>query len=143
MEAVVTGVEPFGLFVQGLELPAEGLVAAESLPDDTYRFDRASHSLVGRRAGNAFRLGDRVRVRVFRVDLDRRSLDFRLVEEGRARRGSRPVKPPGRGTGGGSGRGRAGSGRAGSQGDASRRGRSDRGGRTGGGRSGGKHRRDR
>ena len=143
MEAVVTGVEPFGLFVQGLELPAEGLVAAESLPDDTYRFERASHSLVGRRAGNAFRLGDRVRVRVFRVDLDRRSLDFRLVEEGRARRGSRPVKPPGRGTGGGSGRGRAGSGRAGSQGDASRRGRSDRGGRTGGGRSGGKHRRDR
>ena len=143
MEAVVTGVEPFGLFVQGLELPAEGLVAAESLPDDTYRFDRASHSLVGRRAGNAFRLGDRVRVRVFRVDLDRRSLDFRLVEEGRARRGSRPVKPPGRGTGGGSGRGRAGSGRAGSQGDASRRGRSDRGGRTGGGRSGEKRRRDR
>jgi ribonuclease R len=145
MEAVVTGVEPFGLFVQGLELPAEGLVAAESLPDDTYRFDRASHSLVGRRAGNAFRLGDRVRVRVFRVDLDRRSLDFRLVEEGRARRGSRPVKPPGRGTGGGSGsgRGRAGSGRAGSQGDASRRGRSDRGGGAGGGRSGGKRRRDR
>jgi ribonuclease R len=143
MEAVVTGVEPFGLFVQGLELPAEGLVAAESLPDDTYRFDRASHSLVGRRAGNAFRLGDRVRVRVFRVDLDRRSLDFRLVEEGRARRGSRPVKPPGRGTGGGSGRGRVGSGRAGSQGDASRRGRSDRGGGAGGGRSGGKRRRDR
>jgi ribonuclease R len=143
MEAVVTGVEPFGLFVQGLELPAEGLVTAESLPDDTYRFDRASHSLVGRRAGNAFRLGDRVRVRVFRVDLDRRSLDFRLVEEGRGRRGARPVKPPGRGTGGGSGRGRVGSGRAGSQGDASRRGRSDRGGGAGGGRSGEKRRRDR
>ena len=36
MDGVVTGVEPFGLFVQGLELPAEGLVALESLPDDAY-----------------------------------------------------------------------------------------------------------
>jgi ribonuclease R len=94
MEAVVTGVEPFGLFVQGLGLPAEGLVAAESLPDDAYRFDRASHSLVGRRAGNSFRLGDRVRVRVFRVDLDRRTLDFRLVDGTRRRRAGRPSQPP-------------------------------------------------
>jgi ribonuclease R len=132
MEAVVTGVEPFGLFVQGLELPAEGLVAAESLPDDVYRFDRASHTLVGRRAGNAFRLGDRVRVRVFRVDLDRRSLDFRLVEAGR-RRGARPAKPRGRGGAARDGRGRAGSGPVGSDRESSRR----------GGRSGGKRRRDR
>jgi len=94
MEAVVTGVEPFGLFVQGLELPAEGLVAADSLPDDVYRFDRASHSLAGRRAGNSFRLGDRVRVRVFRVDLDRRSLDFRIVDGTRRRRAGRPSQPP-------------------------------------------------
>ena len=79
MEAVVTGVEPFGLFVQGIELPAEGLVALDSLPDDTYRYDRASHTLSGRRPGHAFRLGDRVRVMVAKVDVDRRTLDFRLV----------------------------------------------------------------
>ena len=82
MNAVVTGVESFGLFVQGLEMPAEGLVALASLPDDSYRFERTSHTLIGRRAGNSFRLGDRVRVTVFRVDLDRRTLDFRLVEVG-------------------------------------------------------------
>ena len=82
MDAVVTGVETFGLFVQGLEMPAEGLVALASLPDDSYRFERTSHTLIGRRAGNSFRLGDRVRVTVFRVDLDRRTLDFRLVEVG-------------------------------------------------------------
>jgi len=86
MEAVVTGVEPFGLFVQGLDVPAEGLVSLESLPDDSYRFERASHTLVGRRPGNAFRLGDRVRVKVHRVDLERRTLDLRLVEEGGRRR---------------------------------------------------------
>ncbi len=98
MPAVITGVEPFGLFVQGLELPAEGLVAIESLPEDTYRFERSNHTLVGRRPGNAFRLGDPVRVSVFRVDLERRSLDFRLVPGGgRGRRksvsGDRPGRP--------------------------------------------------
>ena len=41
LEAVVTGVEEFGLFVQGIELPAEGLVHVSSLADDFYRFDRA------------------------------------------------------------------------------------------------------
>jgi ribonuclease R len=98
MDAVVTGVEPFGLFVQGLQLPAEGLVALESLPDDSYRFDRTSHTLIGRRAGNSFRLGDRVRVTVFRVDLERRTLDFRLVEMGGRfrRRGGGSPQPPGR-----------------------------------------------
>ena len=97
MDAVVTGVEAFGLFVQGLKIPAEGLVPLDTLPDDTYRYDRASHTLSGRRAGQSYRLGDRVRVAVDRVDLDRRELNFRLVD-GHVRRGKRPAKsarPPG------------------------------------------------
>ncbi len=92
MEAVVTGVEPFGLFVQGIELPAEGLVAAEALPPDSYRYERTSHTLVGRRAGNSFRLGDRVRVVVAKVDLERRTLDFRFEE--RTGRQRPPPQPP-------------------------------------------------
>ena len=91
MDAVVTGVEAFGIFVQGLAIPAEGLVPLDSLPDDAWRFDRASHVLAGRRAGNTLRLGDRVRVAVARVDLDRRALDFRLVARGR--RGPPPPRP--------------------------------------------------
>jgi len=79
MDAVVTGVESFGLFVQGLELPAEGLIHTESLTDDYYRYDRAAHTLTGHRKGNSFRLGDVLRVAVSRVDLQRRELDFRLV----------------------------------------------------------------
>jgi len=79
MEAVITGVESFGLFVQGVHLPAEGLIHADSLTDDYYRFDRTTHSLFGRRSENQFRLGDVVRVAVARVDLERRELDFRLV----------------------------------------------------------------
>ncbi|MGW8256736.1 MAG: S1 RNA-binding domain-containing protein [Thermoguttaceae bacterium] len=80
MDAVVTGVESFGIFVQGLELPAEGLVHVDSLREDNYRFDRANHTLAGRRQGNSYRLGDKLRVVVARVDMERRELDFRLVE---------------------------------------------------------------
>ena len=93
MEAVVTGVEPFGLFLQGLDLPAEGLLPLAELPADSYRFDRASHSLAGRRPGQSWRLGDRVRVAVKKVDLDRRSLEFRFVgERGKAPPGLRAAR---------------------------------------------------
>jgi len=81
MEAVITGVEQFGIFVQGLELPAEGLIHIQSLADDYYDFDRTTHSLTGRRSGNTFRMGDVVQAEIFRVDLDRRELDFRLAGE--------------------------------------------------------------
>ena len=94
MDAVVTGVEAFGLFVQGLEIPAEGLVPLEALPDDVYRHDRAAHTLSGRRPGRSFRLGDRVRVAVARVDLDRRELDFRLVGPGTGPAARRPREKP-------------------------------------------------
>lgn len=80
LDAVVTGVEDFGLFVQGVDLPAEGLLPLEGLGDDYYQFDSESYSLAGHRKGNQFRLGDRLRVEVVRVDIDRRELDFRLVK---------------------------------------------------------------
>jgi ribonuclease R len=83
MDALVTGVESFGLFVEGIELPAEGLIHADALADDYYHFDRATHTLTGRRRGHCYRLGDRLRVAVARVDLSRRELDFRLVAGGR------------------------------------------------------------
>jgi ribonuclease R len=93
LEAVVTGVEEFGLFVQGIELPAEGLVHVSSLSDDFYRFDRASHTLAGYRSGNSYRLGDQVQVAVARVDVDRRELDLRIVARGKpAHASNRPGK---------------------------------------------------
>ena len=79
MDAVITGVEEFGLFAQGVELPAEGLIHVETLDDDHYRYDSATHSLAGYRQGNRFRLGDVIRVTVAHVDVDRRELDFRLA----------------------------------------------------------------
>jgi len=83
LEGIVTGVESFGLFVTGTELPAEGFVHISSLSDDYYRFERAGHILQGHRSGNTFRLGDPVRVAVASVDVDRRELDFRLLSKDR------------------------------------------------------------
>jgi ribonuclease R len=80
MEAVITGVEDFGLFAQGVELPAEGLIHVDTLDDDHYRFDSATHSLAGYRSGNRYRLGDLIRVEIAHVDIDRRELDLRVVK---------------------------------------------------------------
>jgi len=80
MDAVVTGVQSYGLFARGIELPAEGLIHIDSLTDDYYRFDRTTHTLSGHRVGNTYRLGDMVRVAIARVDLDRRELDFRVLD---------------------------------------------------------------
>jgi ribonuclease R len=74
--AVIIGVEDFGFFAQLVELPVEGLVHVTSLGDDYYYLEAETHTLVGRRSGNRFRLGDRLRVRVARVDIDRRELDL-------------------------------------------------------------------
>ena len=79
MNAVVTGVESYGLFAQGVGLPAEGFIHVDSLADDYYQFDRTTHTLAGFRSGSAYRLGDLLRVAVARVDIDRRQLDFRVV----------------------------------------------------------------
>jgi ribonuclease R len=80
IEAVVTSVEQFGVFVMGLEIPAEGLIRIEGLNDDFYRFERNAKILIGQRAGNTFRVGDRLLVEVVRADADARQIDFRLVK---------------------------------------------------------------
>lgn len=73
MTATVTGVEDFGLFAQGVEIPAEGIVPIIGLPDDIYDYDSRAHALTGRR-GNQFRLGDTIVVKIASVDMDDRKL---------------------------------------------------------------------
>jgi ribonuclease R len=79
VHAVITGVADYGFFAQAVEMPVEGLVHISSLVDDYFHFDESSHTLQGRKTKQRFRLGDRVHVRVSRVDLAKRQLDFRLV----------------------------------------------------------------
>lgn len=97
--AVIIGVEEFGFFCQLIELPVEGLVHVNGLGADYYYREAETHTLIGRRSGRRFRLGDRVQVRVARVDVDRRELDLALVVPGEehlplsrtASRASRPL----------------------------------------------------
>ncbi|MGY8770503.1 MAG: ribonuclease R [Pirellulales bacterium] len=80
MKAVITGVEGFGLFVQGLDIPADGLIHIDSLQDDYYRYDAATHTMTGHKSNNRFRLGDVIKVAIAHVDIDKRELDFRFVD---------------------------------------------------------------
>jgi ribonuclease R len=80
MDATITGVEKFGFFCLGIQLPAEGLVHISTLPDDHYDYDNRAHTLVGRKRGRIFRLGSPVHVVVAKVDLTNRKLEFQLVD---------------------------------------------------------------
>jgi ribonuclease R len=76
----VTGVAPFGLFVELVEHYVEGLVHVSSMADDYYRFVEQEHVLRGEHTKKNYRLGDRVEVQVVRVDMERRQVDLGLVE---------------------------------------------------------------
>ena len=81
LDAEITGVAEYGFFAQAEQFPAEGLVHIASLRNDFFRFDEDHQALFGTRTGIRFRLGDRVKVEVARVDLQKRMLDFRLTAE--------------------------------------------------------------
>lgn len=75
-EAVIVGVEDFGVFCQLIEWPIEGMMHVSRLDDDRYYHEEATHSLVGWSRGRRFRLGDRLVVRIAAIDVDRRTLDL-------------------------------------------------------------------
>lgn len=75
-EACVADVQPFGIFVELKDIFVEGLVHISALHDDYYEFDEELHRLVGQRRRKIFRIGDELTVRLVKVDIDRRELDF-------------------------------------------------------------------
>jgi len=79
-EGTISGVASFGIFVTLDGLNVDGLVHVTELPRDYFRYDPMRHSLTGERSGLAFRLADRVRVRVARVDLEQARIDFTLAD---------------------------------------------------------------
>ena len=76
----ISSVTAFGLFVELDEIYIEGLVHITALPIDYYHFDPVGHRLRGERTGRTYRLANRVRVMVTRVDLDDKKIDFELIE---------------------------------------------------------------
>jgi ribonuclease R len=72
----ITGVVPFGLFVTLDGYFVDGLVHISELGRDYFQHDAAHHALIGERTGKRFRLSDRMSVKLVRVDLDQRKIDF-------------------------------------------------------------------
>jgi ribonuclease R len=76
----ISSVVPFGIFVALDTVFVEGLVHVSDLGRDYFHFDEKAHAMVGERTGVRYRLSDRVRVQLVRVDLDQNKIDFRLAE---------------------------------------------------------------
>jgi ribonuclease R len=99
-DGLVTGVASFGLFVELVGLYVDGLVHVSNLKNDYYQYEARHHRLIGENSGRAYHLGDRLKVRVVRVNLDERKIDLEIVEtkggEGRGKKqDSSSVKPDG------------------------------------------------
>jgi ribonuclease R len=77
----ISSVVPFGIFVALDSVFVEGLVHVSDLGHDYFHFDEKQHAMVGERTGARYRLSDRVRVQLVRVDLDQNKIDFRLAED--------------------------------------------------------------
>jgi ribonuclease R len=96
MVVLVTGVEKFGLFVQGVQVPASGLIHVATLRDDHYSLEQGTHVLVGYRSGNSFRLGDTLSIRIGHIDHEKREANFIFLNKIASADGnddSKPLRP--------------------------------------------------
>ena len=80
-DGIVASVAPFGLFVELSGLYVDGLVHVSTLKNDYYEYDERTHRLNGSRSGMSYGLGDRLRVRLVRVNLDERKIDLELLQQ--------------------------------------------------------------
>jgi ribonuclease R len=108
-DGYITGVAPFGLFIELSEHYVEGLVHVSTMADDYYRYSEQAHTMFGENTRKKYRLGDKVRVQVVRVDMEQRRIDLGLEEildlvrvderrRGPARSHARPKKDQRKGT---------------------------------------------
>ena len=78
---MVSGVKDFGIFVEIKENGCEGLVPIRDLSDDFYEYDDKTMALVGINTRRRYALGDTIKIRVARADLQKRFLDFELADK--------------------------------------------------------------
>ncbi|MBS4034464.1 MAG: ribonuclease R [Ignavibacterium sp.] len=77
--AIISGITNFGIFIKITDVLAEGLIRLRDLEDDFYVYDEKKYSLIGKANKRQFRLGDRVNVKLVRVDKEKAVLDFVIV----------------------------------------------------------------
>jgi ribonuclease R len=79
-DGYITGVAAFGLYIELIDHFVEGMVHVSTMADDYYRFVERAHIMRGENTGQVYRLGDKVRVQVIKVDMERRQVDLGLAE---------------------------------------------------------------
>jgi ribonuclease R len=79
-DAVITGIKKFGMFVQINATLAEGLIHISQIDDDFYELDELGYSLIGKKNNKKYTIGDRVRVKVVKADIEKRDIDLVLVD---------------------------------------------------------------
>jgi ribonuclease R len=103
--ATISSALEFGLFVQLKEMPIDGLIHISNIPGDYWELENGGMGLVGRRTGQRWQMGDAVQVRLSRVDLTQRQIDFELADaSGAVSHGTVRAARPGRGAEGRRGR---------------------------------------
>lgn len=78
-DGVISGVTEWGVYVEEKETKSEGMVRMRELGDDFYIFDKKHYQIVGERTKKRFRLGDKVRIKVKRANMDQRQIDYVFV----------------------------------------------------------------
>ncbi len=78
-EGLISGVSKWGIYVELLGNKCEGMIRLRDLQDDFYYLDEDNYQVIGQRHGNTYKLGDQVRIRVKRIDLSKKQMDFELV----------------------------------------------------------------
>jgi ribonuclease R len=79
MEGIITGIQEYGLFIQIDEFQLDGLIHIRTLTDDFYELDKKKLSLIGSRRGKVYSFGDVVNVKITKIDLLKREVDFVIV----------------------------------------------------------------
>lgn len=79
-DAHISGVASYGIYCEIDSNHCEGMVAMRDLGDDYYEFDEKNYCLIGRRRHNTYALGDPVRIKVAKANIEKRQLDFVLVD---------------------------------------------------------------
>ena len=92
-KGIISAVTSFGFFVELTDIYVEGLVHISNLDQDYFHFDPTSHQLLGERSGVRYRLGDSVNVKVVRVDLDEKKMDFELIKKSRVAKRTKKRRP--------------------------------------------------
>lgn len=79
-DAVISGVTEWGIYAEIIENKCEGMIPLRTLEDDYYEYDEANYCLVGRRHHRKYTIGDPLRIRIVRANLERKQLDFEIAE---------------------------------------------------------------